>query len=71
MDTRPDLPSHRAEGRCGVSSVSTCTPHRQDQTDRRVHKGAQVPSGMLPLSHGIEVLDVGPSIKGQCVQVPC
>lgn len=34
-------------------------------------RGRLAPWDALPLSHGIEVLDVGPSIKGQCVQVPC
>ena len=37
--------------------------------DKTRHSRGQ--RGALPLRHGIEVLNVGPSIKGQCVEVPC
>lgn len=45
--------------------------HGQGQTDRRGQRGARLPGGVLPLSHGIEVLDIGLSVKGQGVHIPC
>lgn len=41
-----------------------------DRTRERRAEGRLAPEGTLPLRHGVEVLDVGPSVKGQCVQVP-
>lgn len=62
----PPLPGH--EPRPDVERAGC----GQDRTDSRGQgRRAPAPGGALPLGHGVEVLDVSPSIKGQRVQVPC
>ena len=56
----------QSRGRCGVSRIWS---YAAGQMGRRV-EGCPAPGDILPLGHSVEVLNVGPSIKGQCVQVP-
>lgn len=55
--------------RAGAGVESRIWSHAAGQMGRRV-EGCPAPGDILPLGHSVEVLNVGPSIKGQCVQVP-
>lgn len=61
------LPFPATKQRADVEHPASRPARCADKTRRTAEGtgGAQVPDGALPLSHGIEVLDVGPSIKGQ------
>lgn len=67
------LPFPATKQRADVEHPASRPAWCADRTRRTAEGtgGAQTSGGALPLSHGVEVLDVGPSIKGQCVQVPC